>query len=108
MFTVSTRSVSTAPQMDLDFVCVFCDQVVNRCSGCDNLFVQKLLMDFTKAVAQPECESCSGQQNVADKVHQLCCAGADGILGNGDDTCTDNIECLDTTELDCVSLPTTP
>jgi hypothetical protein len=75
--------------------------VVNKCSGCQNPFVEKLLADVTKAVAAKDCLLCSDSQDVSDKVHQLCCAGVDGILGNGDDPCSEHVECVDTVPVDC-------
>ena len=69
--------------------------VVQKCSGCKNLFVQRLVSDFAVANAEPECESCAHPDKVAEKVHQLCCSGADGILGNSDDPCALHVTCTD-------------
>jgi hypothetical protein len=65
---------------------------VESCSGCTDPFIQTFLKKTAKATANTHCEDCDQPQAIANKIQQVCCAGADGILGNADDPCTAQIE----------------
>lgn len=60
---------------------------VEKCSGCTDPFIQRFLRTTAAATANTHCESCSNPQQISDKINHVCCAGADGILGNDDDPC---------------------
>ena len=65
---------------------------VEGCTGCTDPFIQQFLKKAATATANTHCEDCDQPQQIADKIRQVCCAGADGILGNADDPCTPRIE----------------
>ena len=65
---------------------------VESCAGCTDPYIQQFLKKAATATANTHCEDCDQPQQIADKIRQLCCAGADGILGNPDDPCTPHVE----------------
>lgn len=65
---------------------------VESCAGCTDPFIQQFLKKTATATANTHCENCDQPQQIANKIRQVCCAGADGILGNGDDPCTPHVE----------------
>ena len=67
-------------------------QYVQGCSGCTDPFVQTFLKKTATATANTHCEACDQPQQIADKVRDVCCAGADGVLGTDDDPCTARVE----------------
>ena len=65
---------------------------VESCSGCTDPFIQQFLQKTARATANTHCENCDRPQEIANKIRQMCCAGADGISGNDDDPCTQQVE----------------
>jgi hypothetical protein len=78
-------------------------QVVQKCSGCSDPFVENVIFKLSKAVAQDECDTCAHPQETANKIREVCCAGADGILNTGDDPCTEVVQCVDHRRADCTA-----
>ena len=74
--------------------------ISDTCSGCTDGAIPELLEKVAIGSADSACEPvhepkysyCNEVQDVANKVHELCCAGADGVLGNADDPCTQYVD----------------
>lgn len=66
--------------------------ISQKCSGCQDLETPDMLRKIAIAASAKECQTLSSDgncrseiadvQRIADSIEQICCAGADGVLGS--------------------------